>query len=588
MENTLERLDAAGSRRGRATGRAGGSSPRPPSSCWWSSSRSAAAAAPAAGPTCPCWPTASRTPASTGVRSPSDETGGTLAGGLRRDRQPRPAAVLPARRVEPDAALHPHAGHLLAPSPGATDELVPDLATDLGTRVGGRPELDVHAARGRPVRDRPADHLPGRQVRHRAVVRLRRHRRRAHLRRRPARRPGQPLRRARTRTRRPTGSAWPRSRPPTTARSSSGCAPRSRTSRSCWRCRRAARCPIEADTRRATTATTRSPPGRTRSPRSTRRPASCWSATPQWDPATDDVRTALPDQVVVRTGLSGRGAGPGAAGRVGRRRHLRAPACSRPRPPGSRPTRTTRVRDRVDDVTTGARPAARAADRRGADGQRRLPGRGRRRRRPARRCRTTLGGAGQRGAPLAAVAAGARRRPGGPRPAARPRRRPRLARGVRAAGRLHHRAGGGRHAEPASTSPRRSPASWPRSGIRGRGPAAGARPPSTPRTSATRTTWRRTATASSWPPGRRTSRRPGRSWRRWSTAAASATVGNTNYARLERPGRSTRWSTRRAAAGDAAAWREVAGAVGGDVGATCRWPRPGCSWSPASGCATAW
>ena len=73
---------------------------------------------------------------------------------------------------------------------------------------------------------------------------------------------------------------------------------------------------------------------------------------PQWDAATDDVRTALPDQVVVRTNLSGlerdqallagspTSTSPAAASR-------------RRRPPGWTRRGTTPVRDRLDDLTTG-------------------------------------------------------------------------------------------------------------------------------------------------------------------------------------------------------------------------------------------
>ena len=75
-----------------------------------------------------------------------------------------------------------------------------------------------------------------------------------------------------------------------------------------------------------------------------------------------------------------------------------------------------------------------------------------------------------------------------------------------------------------------------------------------------RTTWPRTATASCWPPGRRTSRRPARSWRRWSTAAASGRVGNTNYAQLDDPAVNALIDKARAGGG-ADAWRAVAAAV---------------------------
>jgi peptide/nickel transport system substrate-binding protein len=74
---------------------------------------------------------------------------------------------------------------------------------------------------------------------------------------------------------------------------------------------------------------------------------------PQWDPATDAVRTALPDQVVVRTGLSG----------VERDQALLAGSADIDMTgTGVQPATTARlaedednpVRDRVDDVTTGA------------------------------------------------------------------------------------------------------------------------------------------------------------------------------------------------------------------------------------------
>ena len=74
---------------------------------------------------------------------------------------------------------------------------------------------------------------------------------------------------------------------------------------------------------------------------------------PQWDPATDDVRSALPDQVIVRTGLSG----------VERDQALLAGSAdldiTGTGVQGATTARLTEdeddpVRDRVDDVTTGA------------------------------------------------------------------------------------------------------------------------------------------------------------------------------------------------------------------------------------------
>ena len=243
---------------------------------------------------------------------------------------------------------------------------------------------------------------------------------------------------------------------------------------------------------------------------------------PQWDPATDDVRTALPDQVVVRTGLTGRGAGPGAAGRLGRHRHLR-----HRRPAG----------DHGAARRGRGRPAAR-------------PGRRRHhRRRPAARparptsrrwttpdCRAAVaavvdrrGGAGRRSAARATPSArsqlwprGARRRARGRRPAARPGRRP---------GARSRRAGSPTGSPPCSPSPTRRPASTVADEVagragrgrhRGRGPAAGRRHLLRHRRRQPRQ--RR---------GQRLRHRPGhldgglpdarrRSWCRWSTAAASA------------------------------------------------------------------
>jgi peptide/nickel transport system substrate-binding protein len=74
---------------------------------------------------------------------------------------------------------------------------------------------------------------------------------------------------------------------------------------------------------------------------------------PQWNPATDDVRTALPDRVVVRTGLTG----------VERDQALLAGSADVDTTgTGVQPATTARlagdeehpVRDRVDDTTTGA------------------------------------------------------------------------------------------------------------------------------------------------------------------------------------------------------------------------------------------
>jgi peptide/nickel transport system substrate-binding protein len=74
---------------------------------------------------------------------------------------------------------------------------------------------------------------------------------------------------------------------------------------------------------------------------------------PEWDPATDDVRTALPDKVVVRTGLSGverdQALLAGSADLDITGTGVQAVTTSRLAAVDDNP-----VRDRVDDVTTGA------------------------------------------------------------------------------------------------------------------------------------------------------------------------------------------------------------------------------------------
>ena len=166
---------------------------------------------------------------------------------------------------------------------------------------------------------------------------------------------------------------------------------------------------------------------------------------PQWDPTTDGVRTALPDQVIVRTGLSG----------VERDQALLAGSADLDiTGTGVQAATTSRlaededdaVRGRVDDVTTGAlRMLALPTDVAPMDNA---------------DCRaavaavvdrkalqTTLGGPVNVVRALAAVAARAPRRARGPRPAARPRRGACAPGGLRAAGRLLDGAGRRRHAE---------------------------------------------------------------------------------------------------------------------------------------------
>ena len=330
--------------------------------------------------------------------------------------------------------------------------------------------------------------------------------------------PGQPLRRPVLRTRRRTGSAWPPSRPPTTARSSSGSGPRSRTSRSSWRCRRAARCPSRTTAARdyGVDPVSSGPYAITSVDVAT---GILLERNPEWDPATDDVRTALPDRVVVRTGLSG----------LERDQAVLAGSADIDLSgTGVQPATTARLaaeednplRERVDGLTNGAvrmlalptdvapmdNPACRAAvaaavDRRGVQESSRRQANAVRSSRlwpralPAARRTPTR-------APDLDAARAALQECGQPDGFATvlvvPTRRP------------------------TSRSRARWPASSPRSASRRRS-APGRRPRSMPATSGIRRTWRPTGSASSSPPGRRTSRRPGRSWCRSSTDARSAT-----------------------------------------------------------------
>ena len=334
--------------------------------------------------------------------------------------------------------------------------------------VGGRPELDLHAARGRPVRERPADHLPRRQVRHRAVVRLRRHRRRAHA----------TSSTCSTTRATPTPGPYQDETPDQLGLAVDRDPRRPRRSSSRLRAPQpdlpfvhgAALEQPGADRgrhRRAATAATRSPPGPYAITSVDPATGILLDRNPQWDPATDDVRTALPDQVVVRTGLSGlerdqallagsadvdiSGTGVQAAttarldggrgrprARPRRRRHHR-------RRPAAGPARRTSRR-----WTT--RPAGPPWPRSSTGGRCR-----RRSAAPVNAVRT-----------LAAVAARPARRARGRRPAAGPRRAPAP----------RSRSAGSPTASPpcwpcptrraASTSPRSSPPSWPRSGSRSR------------------------------------------------------------------------------------------------------------------------
>ena len=182
---------------------------------------------------------------------------------------------------------------------------------------------------------------------------------------------------------------------------------------------------------------------------------------PQWDPATDDVRTALPDKVVVRTGLTGverdqallagsadldiTGTGVQAGDHGAARRRTRTTRCatgsttSPPARSGCSPCPTDVAP--MDNADCRAAVAA-VVDRRAVQ--------------------TTLGG------PVNVVRRselwprGLPGGPGGPRPARRPRRRPGAPRGVRAARRLRHRAGRRRHADRRRRRRRGRRPSWPR------------------------------------------------------------------------------------------------------------------------------
>ena len=247
---------------------------------------------------------------------------------------------------------------------------------------------------------------------------------------------------------------------------------------------------------------------------------------PQWDPATDEVRTALPDQVVVRTGLSG----------LERDQALLAGSADIDiSGTGVQTATIARLTDeegeddvlhgRLDDLTTGtvrllAMPTAVAP----MDN-------------PA--CRLAVGRVVDRWAVQAALGGAVnavrtsqlwpRDLHGAPEesdPAAGPRPRPRRAGGVRAARRVQH--DDGRPGRP-EQSRRRRGARRPAGGGRDRRRDQALPPGHLLRDRRRQAVERHrpAATASSWRPGRPT-RRPRRpSWRRWSTAAASGTPSAT-------------------------------------------------------------
>ena len=472
--------------------------------------------------------------------------------------------------------------------PGHTDELVPDLATDLGHAVEGRPELDVHPARGRAVRERAADHLPRRQVRHRAVLRLRRHRRRPHLRGRPARRPRQPLRRARTRTRRRTSWACRRSRPRTTAtivfrlRAPQPDLPFVMALPS------SSPVPIEADTGAdyGSDPVSSGPYAITSVDPAT---GILLDRNPQWDPATDDVRTALPDKVVVRTGLTGverdQALLAGSADLDITGTGVQAATTSRLAGgrgrPAARPGRRRHHR---------RRPPARPADGRRARWTTRTAGRRWPRSSTAAAVQTALGGAGN---VVRRSQLWPRALPGGPEDGDP---RPDLD-----AARAHLEACGQpdgfstvarrrRHAAPGVDRRRaRSPASWPRSASRPRCARCDAgdvlrRPTSAARTTSPANgfgivlaTWTADFPTAGLLPraARRRAQHPHR-------RATPTTRGSNDPAVNGLIDQATR---RRAARTPGGRWPTT---VGAGRRSTCRWPRPASSSSPASGCATAW
>ena len=312
---------------------------------------------------------------------------------------------------------------------------------------------------------------------------------------------------------------------------------------------------------------------------------------PQWDPATDDVRTALPDQVVVRTGLSG----------VERDQALLAGSADLDiSGTGVQAATTSRLAE--DDGRPGARPGRRRHHRRRSGCSPCRP--------TSRRWTTPTAG---RRSPRSSTAGPCRTRSAAPVNAVRssqlwprglaggpedPDPRPDL---DAARARARRRAASPTGSAPCSPSPtrrasvdvghRRSPSELAEVGITaevrpldaGDVLRHGRRQPGQRHGERVR---HRAGHLDGGLPDRRR-----RSWCRWSTAAASATVGNTNYARLERPGgqhadRPGPGGGRPGGAPTPGA--RCAAAVGAGRRPTCRWPRPACSCSPASGCATAW
>ena len=233
--------------------------------------------------------------------------------------------------------------------PGNSSRISPPISA----RRRRTAELDVHAEERHHLRGRSADHLARHQVRHRAHVRLRRRRRRPHARGRAARRPGQPTP-APTSTSPRAGWASRPSRRRTTRRSSSSCAGRPPSCPTvpgpaveqpgAHRGRQGRDLRLGPGVQRAVHDHVGRPGDGCRAERN-----------PRWDPATDDVRTALPDRVVVRLGMSG----------LERDQALLAGSADVDiSGTGIQPQTTARLsdeewddaalQDRLDDVTTGA------------------------------------------------------------------------------------------------------------------------------------------------------------------------------------------------------------------------------------------
>ena len=510
-------------------------------------------AAPVAGPTSRCWPTA-RTPGLTGVRSPSDRTGGTL-----RVVAPTIDSLDPQRSYLPGVwnlmRLYTRTLVTYSSEPGATDQLVPDLATDLGTpsedglswtftlREGVRFET------GRPITSRDVKYGIERSFASDVVV-------------------GGPTYVVDLLDDPANPYAGPyQDEAPDRLGLAAVETPDDRTI--IFRLRApqpdlpfvmalpsSSPVPIENDSGAGYGAdpVSSGPYAITSVDAAT---GILLERNPEWDPATDDVRTALPDRVVVRTGLTG----------LERDQAVLAGSADIDLSgTGVQPATTSRLAteednpllERVDALTTGAvrmlalptdvapmdNPACRTAvaaaiDRRGVQEQ------------------LDRQGNAVRSSRLWPRALGDGPEDADPRPDAV--RRPRRARGVRDAGRLRHRA-----RRPGHADQRRGRRGGGRPARRGRASrwrsVRWTRPPSTPPTSGTPanvaangfgiilTTW-----TADFPT-------PGSFLVPLVDGRIIRQVGNTNYARLNDEAINALVDQARAS-GDPAAWREVATAA---------------------------